>query len=271
MTRAIVPGYVPVGGGWLHFLATGEGDAAVVLLHETPLSAHSFEPAMRLIGDHIRVIAFDTPGYGASSPLAPPVAIERYADRLWEGIAASGVRRVALCGIHTGAAIAIELARRTPATGPELRALILSGVPVIDGDQRGKLGAYLRSRTGAIDDEATVLHGWHDRRRRWFNAPADLLVRAFADELRVFARRDAAYHAVLAYDLPAAAKMLQVPVMLLNGRHDSLGASDATSTRALFPGAELAILDDRGGQLPWSAPDDYAHHVLRFVRPLLIA
>ena len=101
-------GYV----GALHYLATGTDDHAFVLLHETPLSARSFAPLLaRLAGRSVRAVAFDTPGYGCSAP-AGTATIENYAAEIEGGIRALGLSRVVICGVHTGAAIAIEIAAR---------------------------------------------------------------------------------------------------------------------------------------------------------------
>jgi len=59
------------------------------------------------------VLAFDLPGHMRSE--GPPLAtVEAMADRLCEGIVATGVTRVLVAGHSMGSLIALELARRLP-------------------------------------------------------------------------------------------------------------------------------------------------------------
>ncbi len=57
--------YVDLSGGQLHYVTAGEGDA-LLLLHQAPLSHAEFLEIIPLLAGHIRVIAWDAPGHGAS-------------------------------------------------------------------------------------------------------------------------------------------------------------------------------------------------------------
>lgn len=263
-------GYVDTDRGQVHFLAAGAGDATLFLCHETPLSAASFVPTLERLGALRRVVALDTPGYGESAPLEGVASIERYAEALGAAIDTLARARFVVAGIHTGAAIALEIARRAArgaaGTGVarrcELAGLVLSGVPLLDADRRARLQEFVAARRGPAD-EATVLAGWHDRARRWYRAPRELLVRALADELHVFERRDVALEAVARYEAEAALRACRVPVLLLNGRRDSLVAADERAA-TLLPQATCRILEDYGGQLQWTAADEYCAQLAAF-------
>lgn len=269
-TVSIERGYVRVAAGDVCFHAAGEGSPTVFLLHETPLASAGFRPTLERLGLQRRVVAFDTPGYGDSTPLRGTASIEAYADVLVTAIAALGAVRFVLAGIHTGAAIALEIARRaTPGPGARsevtsagVAGLVLSGVPLLAPEQRAAMLALVRGRRGRTDDDA-VLAGWHDRARRWYRAPRELLLRAYADELHVFDRRDVALEAIAAYDAESALRACRVPLLLLNGRHDSLAGADERAA-ALRPDATLRILEDFGGQLQWAAADHYCEHLAAF-------
>lgn len=254
-------GYV----GALHYLATGAGERALVLLHETPLSARSYAPLLqRLAVQSIPAIAFDTPGYGSSAP-AEFASIENYAAAIETAMRQLGLRSAVICGIHTGAAIAIEIAARANVM---VAGLVLSGIPLMDDAARARLKEHLAARDGLSSEDA-ILRDWRDRCRRWHGAPPDLLIQALADEMAVFDRRDSGFEAVMAYDLAVRARAVDTPVMVLNGEHDSLAKVDAAEALRLFPQADLLILPGLGGQLPWTSADIYLENLLQFAKPLL--
>lgn len=245
----------------------GSGSKAVILLHETPLSARSYLPTIALLKSEFRVVAFDNPGYGASAP-PPKPTVAAYAEILWQAIDTLGLERVVIAGIHTGVAIAIALAARAAGHRTKIAGFVFSGIPLIPAERRAALAPFMADRRGRTDDEA-VLFGWHDRAKRWYRAPRELLLQAMTDELAVFERRDWGLEAVLAYDLEREAKAVTAPVLVVNGRHDSLSAVDAAEAKRLFPTCELKILEDRGGQLQWTFAAEYADHIARFAKPLL--
>lgn len=107
---------VDIGGIRIHVRDTGPRDApAVVMLHGTGSSLHTFEPwAQRLDGDY-RIIRFDLPGSGLSGP--DPTGI--YTDaRSMEILAAIldrlGVDRATLVGNSIGGRLAWKFAAAHP-------------------------------------------------------------------------------------------------------------------------------------------------------------
>lgn len=251
--------------GGMHYLTTGEAERALVLLHETPLSARSFTPVLEMLGERsIPAIAFDTPGYGNSQPAAS-ASIENYAAAIENAIRALGVISVVVCGIHTGAAIAIEIAARKqlPVAG-----LVLSGIPLMDDTARARLRDHLAG-CNELSGEDAILRDWRDRCRRWHNAPRELLIQALAEEMAVFERRHSGFEAVMAYDLAARVREVVASVLVLNGEYDSLAAIDAAEALRLFPQAELRLLAGLGGQPQWTWADIYLENLLQFATPFL--
>ena len=266
----IRPAYIDTPHGRVHCLESGSGRHAIALFHETPLSSKTFFPALPLLAKEIRIIAFDTPGYGGSSPLAGSASIERYAETLWGAIQQLGLDEVAVCGIHTGASIAIELASRDR-PGPKIIGAVLSGVAAVDAAGQAMLNTLAErdTRDGEISgqqQEDAILHAWRDRVQRWVRPPMALLVQALADELAVFPNRNAGFKAVRDHDIRAAIARVNVPVLVLNGEKDSMAKLDAANV-ALFRDGRMEILKGWGGQLQGSAPQLYAEHVLKFLLP----
>lgn len=106
----------PLAGGTIqtHYRAAGAG-AALLLLHPSPLSSAFMAPLMEELAGAGRLVAPDTPGYGASDPLpGRPPDLAPYTDWLAAFLDALGLRAAGIYGSATGAQIAIEFARRHP-------------------------------------------------------------------------------------------------------------------------------------------------------------
>ncbi|MEL7939366.1 MULTISPECIES: alpha/beta fold hydrolase [Pseudomonas] len=94
----------------------GATDApALVLLHGIGSGAASWLPLAQRLKDRARIIAWDAPGYGESTPLAEAAPrAEAYMGRLRELLDALGVRRCLLLGHSLGAMAALALANIEP-------------------------------------------------------------------------------------------------------------------------------------------------------------
>ncbi|MSO65215.1 MAG: alpha/beta hydrolase [Alphaproteobacteria bacterium] len=114
MSIAISRHFVTVGHRRVHYRRAGSGPA-VVLVHASPCSGKVFTMQTRIFAKRFTALAFDSPGYGLSDPLAkenPEIA--DYADALKETLDALGIEQCAVYGRHTGASIAVEIGRRHP-------------------------------------------------------------------------------------------------------------------------------------------------------------
>ena len=132
--------FADVRTGQLHYRHASPRDARgmhppVLLLHQTPLSGRMFSELLPRLGEDRDVYAPDTPGYGESDGPARPPSMRDYADSLQDFIA--GLKEpVDLVGYHTGALIAIELARAYPAS---VRRLVLISVPLFSAERLAAL------------------------------------------------------------------------------------------------------------------------------------
>lgn len=93
----------------------GAGDATVVLLHGIGSTSASWMEVAAALAPRARVLAWDAPGYGDTSPLpqARPKA-DDYAQALEGFLKAAGVTRCALVGHSLGGLMAAAHARRHP-------------------------------------------------------------------------------------------------------------------------------------------------------------
>ncbi|MDE1149819.1 MAG: alpha/beta hydrolase [Azospirillaceae bacterium] len=142
-------GFVDTSFGQLHYRTAGQGPA-VILHHMSPGSAKQLESLIALLADGYRVVAFDTPGNGDSTPL--PLAEPTIADLaagLLEGITALGITQAAVYGSHTGADVAIEVAIAAPQV---ITKVILDGIAVFTPEQTAEyLNVYARPFAPELD------------------------------------------------------------------------------------------------------------------------
>lgn len=124
----ICKGFVELDGGRvMHYARRGNGPA-LVMLHAAPCSAKVMAPLQAEWGDDFTTFAFDLPGFGLSEMIEADVLETRHlADAVAGAVRALGLSRVALYGRHTGAGVAVEMARRHP----DLCSMVLTdGYPV---------------------------------------------------------------------------------------------------------------------------------------------
>ncbi|WP_430447433.1 MAG: alpha/beta fold hydrolase [Pseudomonas piscis] len=115
---------LPLPGGQQALRECGQGPV-VVLLHGIGSTAASWLQVARQLASHARVIAWDAPGYGESSPLASPAPrAEDYAKRLGQMLDALQVERCLLVGHSLGALPALAYACTGGAHRIERLALI---------------------------------------------------------------------------------------------------------------------------------------------------
>jgi pimeloyl-ACP methyl ester carboxylesterase len=252
--------YVDTSWGQVHAVTAGDAGPWIALLHESPLSSAVWLDVIDELADRARVVAFDTPGYGASSPPpGPGHEIEEYADVLAEATSALGVVAPVFAGVHTGASLAIELGHRVADT----RGVVLSGVALFSNEQRQE---FIDGWTPPIpaDIEGSEFSWAVERYRRiWPDLTPELLHVAVVELLRVKDRYDWGYQAAFRHDPAGPLAGLRIPVLLLDAERDMLAFADARAME-LAADARLELLPALPGQPHLRAPKAYADHLIAF-------
>jgi pimeloyl-ACP methyl ester carboxylesterase len=198
-----------------------------------PASGNYFRMFMEVLGSDRVMIAPDYPGLGESDPPAEIPDMAGYAhamaavlDAMGYGIDESG--QVDICGYHTGAMVAIELAIMRPDL---VRRVVLLGVPFYTGEERQAqydknvvekpIAGNLDDLRGSWDFAVTDREEGVTLRRGYEN---------FVDVLKAEDRRHYAYSAVFTYPAEKRAPLVQQAVLVLN-THGSL----EVETRAIAP------------------------------------
>ena len=221
-----------VGDVRFSFLAVGAG-SPLVLLHGIGSSAESWRGQLTGLADLRRVVAWDAPGYGASTALAAtrPNAAD-YADRLALLLDALELERIALLGHSLGALIACAFAASRPSRVE--RMILADAAPGDRADPAAPLPPRAQSR---LDDLAALGPAEFARRR----APRLLSATATPSHVdrvqETMARMDPAGYrqavAMLAQgDLRADARAIKVPTLVLCGSEDTVTPPDDSRTLA---------------------------------------
>src|SRR6266702_2213509 len=106
--------------GLVEYRAAGdESHPAVLMLHGLGSSSAGYRAQFAGLSPDFHVIAWNAPGFGASSPISGQSAgVDDYADALEAFLRALRVKRLSvLAGSSWGSVVALAFARRYPAMG----------------------------------------------------------------------------------------------------------------------------------------------------------
>src|SRR5664279_2059049 len=116
-----------VDGITLAYVDEGSGDP-VVLLHGWGGQAASMTPLIVALRDTYRVLAFDLPGFGGSSPPPVPWGTPEYAVFVERAVASLGITRATYIGHSFGGRIGIWLAAHAPEAGQAMVLIDAAGI-----------------------------------------------------------------------------------------------------------------------------------------------
>ena len=228
--------YVDGAHGQVHVLssvpADGEATATpMVCLAPNPMAGRYYRLFMAELGKDRVMLAPDYPGLGQSDAPVEMMDLGGYADSMAEVLDALGYgddSKLDVCGYHTGAMVAVELAIRRPDL---VRRVVLAGIPYYEPDDRQR-----RYRDNVVarrleDDFDSLRGSWEftvtDRQEgvsieRGYDNFVDILQQRFITHWP--------YHAVFSYPAEQRAPLVTQPVLILN-THGSL----EKETRAMAP------------------------------------
>jgi len=240
--------YVDGSHGQVHILmATPDKATAtpMICLSANPMAGRYYRLFMEQLGKDRVMIAPDYPGLGQSDAPASMMDMAGYADAMAEVLEAldfgtGGKGKIDVCGYHTGAMVAMELAVRRPDL---VRRLVLAGIPFYTGDKRVEMYEENVVEKQLKDDFDSLRGSWEftvsTRQegvsiQRGYDNFVDILLQRYITHWP--------YHAVFTYPAEDQAPKVTQPVLILN-THGSL----EKETRALapfFPNADLVEIPE---------------------------
>ena len=260
-------GYVDTSVGQIHYRTVGEG-RPLVLLHQTPSSSVMWERFMKSFPDHYRLVAFDSPGFGMSDEPSQPLTMADFAATIFEAMSQLSIDSAMILGHHTGASIAIEMARQDRS---RVSGLVLMGP--------------------FAPPTATQLQWWKNLVHRWQpDAKGEFLAEAVLPRLNsVAGESDAqeylseliahlqagpnywwAYDAVFAYQMAAVATEIEVPTLVLTGERELPDQEEmARLVHSLIVQSKYAVVLGGTSQMVSQIPERVRDIVVPFIDGVL--
>lgn len=265
--------YVPGPYGQIHLTITeplGSRPAAppVVCLPMSPRSGRDFDEFALALADHRLVIAPDVPGFGGSDPPPAPPAIEDYATAILAGLDALLDRRTRAAGLdfvgqHTGAAIAVAAALRSPT---RVRRIAAIGVPLFEPADLERLRAQFAKPRPYFTDSKFLCSAWErDAAAIAAGLPPERMLLRFTEIMRAGVRSHWGFAAVFNYDMRAALTRLSRPLLAIV-LNENLAAASRKAAQ-LAPGGKVVELPD----LPGSALDFASERLANICREYFTA
>ncbi|KMW60674.1 N-formylglutamate deformylase [Candidatus Rhodobacter oscarellae] len=251
----------------VEYEAVGSG-APVVCLHGIGGGVESFRAQMDALGgEDWRVISWNMPGYGTSTPEDLPWSFGGLSDRLGAFIAELGHARAHLVGQSIGGMLALEHALRRP---EQVASLSLIGTtPAFGGRDDSFKDAFLKARLAPLEAGLSMAEmaaqaaphlvgpnapgGVGDEIAGIMSAVPEATWRAILDCLVTFNRRD---------DLGRVA----APCCLIAGSHDqNAPARTMQKMAAKLPDAEYHLIDGAGHMINQEFPCETNAILRRFL------
>jgi len=239
---------------------TDVGNAApwLTLVHGMSQDRRVFDRQVAAFRDRYRLLLLDLPGHGLSADLPGPYGHLELAASIETALDAAGIVETHYWGTHTGTAVGLLLAARTP---ERFRSLILEGA-VLPGVAPPVVAAAIADAraTARTEGMPAALRQWFDT--AWFDVmrqrPAECraeaqwaIVSGFGDALW----RDTVPPAPVA-PVDDALRALNVPVLLYNGEHDHADfMAMADRIESMLPNVRRERIPDAGGFPAWEFPE----------------
>ena len=247
--RWLGPGWTPctTSDGRIGYEALGPRDApALVFLHGIGGGAMAWRPQLEAFAQDFHAVAWDMPGYGASTPLravtfrALAAALRRFLDAL-------ELRNPVIVGHSIGGMVL----QRFLADGGGARAAVLSGTSPAFGRPDGDWQrAFIQARLGPLDAGRTMPELAPGIVRSLVGHGADARGRALA-EAAMARVPEAIYRAMmlalLGFDMRAELSRIAVPCLVLAGEADTNAPAPMMEKMAArIPGAVFRSLAGAG-------------------------
>lgn len=257
----IIKQYLTFSDYQIHLRRSGDFGSPLILLHQTPLSSRMYELTLPYLGERMQAVAFDTPGYGNSSPLSNKISLNNYAKRITSAIKKLGFDKFALAGFATGSALAIMLANNL---GNKVTHLILSGTPILSDTEIDFYSKNLPDINPRLDG-SHLNEIWKNRINSYGSEGGiDQIQMVLEESLSATGKIHSGLEAVLKIDIKEKLKLINQKVLFLTLENDKLATSNRRAASFVKHADEL-IIPDSLPQYCWTNPESYAKVIFNFV------
>lgn len=286
-TNIVRRGYVDTPCGQMHYRTAGQGEATILLLHQSARSSDAYTPVIPLLAKEYRVVALDNPGFGESDPLPQPFTAHDLAQNVVHCMDGLKINTAHVCGMHTGATIAAELAAGWPA---RVDSLILEGFPYVDTEQeRQALVAEVKQTirepnkrlvAKLSEDGYHFWSLWHRATHRyWWGRHSiikegipeddiDFINKYVVEAVRAWRSLEATHKAVFTYDADARLPLIKARTLISHGTspYERAEVSRPEKVVALIRNSQIKNIENADVNMCYFKPKEFADVVLEFVR-----
>lgn len=157
-------GYADTPRGQLHYCEAGRGGEVMLLLHAMSRSSRCYRRMLPILGEHMRAVALDLPGFGASHSLDAVHSVVDLAACVVDFLDAMQFDRVHVFGLHLGNKVGSALAAKWP---ERVSSIVLAGQThslIVDRARRdeeiGRLSRHHYPPAGHADNGLSLLQAW---------------------------------------------------------------------------------------------------------------
>ena len=255
-------GYCQTSFGQVHYWTTGAGPH-ITMLHQASQSADEYAATALFLADSYEVLAIDMPGHGRSDDPDHELSADEFIAATMMVLDILGIERTHIIGHHSGVSLGIGIAVDFP---ERVGKLILSGVVTQTPEWTKAFLEKPMTRDLPMDaDGEFLLKTWEVYRS--MSTPGlsgNLTYLPFLVGLQARLRPYDAHYAILRWDRDAAMARLKIPVLLLEGEHDSFVCDQEELLRQL-PGSEHTLIPDCGAFMFYERPDACARAILDYL------
>ncbi|MDJ1133450.1 alpha/beta fold hydrolase [Streptomyces iconiensis] len=217
-------------GTGVHVTEAGDQGPLLLCLHGIGSSSAAFAPQLAELSAHVRVVAWDAPGYARSADPQHPLTLDDFADAAAALVRARGTA-AHIFGVSWGGVIALRLATRHPEL---VASLIVADSSPGSGTDEAKAAA-MRARAEELAEQGPRAFA-EQRGPRLVSpgAPDDLVrrvVETMAASVRLPGYRYAA-ESMARTDLRAELAAVTAPTLVLCGDQDTVTGVEASQTLA---------------------------------------
>jgi pimeloyl-ACP methyl ester carboxylesterase len=234
--------FTTIRGRLVHTITSGRDGRTIVGVAGAFGTAEIWEQPFELLSRRHTTIAYDHFGTGETHVPPELVTFDEHVAVLEELLDAFSIDRCVLCGDSSMVTVAVEVAARHPQRVDAL-ALVAGGVVQRGDDLTRGFVARLRSDFDKTIDRFVAMcvpEGDAQHVRPWLR---DIIARTGGE------RAATLIEALYDVDLTPRLAELKMPVVVIQGEHDALPASNLESARAMaarVPNARLELLPDTG-------------------------
>ncbi|MCW5572675.1 MAG: alpha/beta fold hydrolase [Steroidobacteraceae bacterium] len=216
----------------------------MLVFHQSGSSGRCYERLAADLGRDRVVAVMDSPGFGASDPVAHPALIPDFVTAAIALADHLGLQHVDLFGDHTGAATAIEMALQQP---QRVRRVVLNAAPLFTAEELTRLRSRDREVEACDAEGRHITMRWEWRRRNMAAAPVVLREMELVEALRSGPFAGHGHHAAFAYDWAANLSRMIHPLLVLRARDDLW--EQTGRAKPLLKNGHMVDLPDMGREM----------------------